>query len=373
MERTGVARLDRKTKNLTKRLRPGDIAIIDHRDLDQVSAQSLLEARVSVVINANSFSSGRYPNSGPLTLSSSGIMLVDQVGPRIFDLVKEGQRLTVEDGKVFSQGRLIAKGKLLAKEEIERRMDVARSSINEELRKFAVNTVDYLGRETDLILKPPEIPSTKVKFSGRHALVVVRGNDYKADLQTLRSYIREMKPVLIAVDGGADALLEAGFIPDLIVGDMDSVSDEALTRGAELIVHSYMDGRAPGKARLDKLGLKNLTFKFPGTSEDLALLLAYEKGADLIVAVGTHANLLEFLDKGREGMSSTFLVRLKVGERLVDAKGVSQLYRSSPSPLYLAALILAALTTVVVVVLKTPLIRLYLSTLILKIKLITGL
>ena len=176
------------------------------------------------------------------------------------------------------------------------------------------------------------VPETKVEIYGRHVLVVVRGYDFKQDLDALKPYVREMRPVLVGVDGGADAIMEAGFTPDIIVGDMDSVTDAALKSGAQLIVHAYADGRAPGMERLVQLGLEGTPWPLAATSEDLALLLAWESGADLIVAVGTHANLVEYLDKGRKGMASSFLVRLKVGPKLVDAKGVNKLYRASVEP-----------------------------------------
>jgi uncharacterized membrane-anchored protein len=175
----------------------------------------------------------------------------------------------------------------------------------------------------------------------------VRGYDHQRDLKALKHYIREYKPVLIGVDGGADALLEAGLKPHLIVGDMDAVSDAALATGAEVVVHAYPDGRAPGLARVQDLGIDAVTFPTSGTSEDVAMLLADENGASLIVAVGTHATLTEFLDKGRSGMASTFLTRLRVGGKLVDAKGVTRLYRSRISAAALLLLVLATLVTII--------------------------
>jgi uncharacterized membrane-anchored protein len=208
--------------------------------------------------------------------------------------------------------------------------------------------MEYLRRERDLLLDGVGVPDIRTRLEGRHALVVVRGYDYRQDLATLRHYIREFRPVLVAVDGGADALLEEGLKPDLIVGDMDSVSDEALRCGAEIVVHAYRDGHAPGLARVQELGIDPVVFPAAGTSEDVALLLADDKGAQLIVAVGTHATLVEFLDKGRSGMASTFLTRLRVGGKLVDAKGVSRLYRRGVPSHTLALLVVATLITFVV-------------------------
>ena len=184
--------------------------------------------------------------------------------------------------------------------------------------------------------------------------MVVRGYHYREDLAALRPYIREYRPVMVGVDGGADALIESGYTPHVIVGDMDSVSDGALRCGAELVVHAYRDGRAPGLDRLHRLGLEGIVFPAAGTSEDIAMLLADEGGASLIVAVGTHATLMEFLDKGRSGMASTFLTRLRVGSKLVDAKGVSRLYRSRISLSSLLWLVLATLVTLAVAIVLAP-------------------
>jgi uncharacterized membrane-anchored protein len=222
-------------------------------------------------------------------------------------------------------------------------MSDAREGLSVQLEAFAANTMEYLKLERDLLLDGVGVPDIETKIAARHCLIVVRGYDYRADLDVLRPYIREFKPVLIGVDGGADALVEAGYTPDIIVGDMDSVSDDVMRCGAEVIVHAYPDGRAPGLARAHELNVPATLFSAAATSEDLAMLLADEKGASLIVAVGTHATLVEFLDKGRGGMASTFLTRLKVGGKLVDAKGVSRLYRQSMSGSSLLLLVLSAI------------------------------
>jgi uncharacterized membrane-anchored protein len=223
----------------------------------------------------------------------------------------------------------------------------ARAGLHTQLEAFAANTMEYLLKERALLLDGVGVPDVRTDFTGRHALVVVRGYDYREDLAVLRPYIREFRPILVGVDGGADALLEAGYTPNVIVGDMDSVSDEALRCGAEVVVHAYADGHAPGLQRVQDLGISGVVFPAAGTSEDVALLLADEKGASLIVAVGTHATLVEFLDKGRQGMASTFLTRLRVGGKLVDAKGVSRLYRRRISGWSLVLLVLASLAAMV--------------------------
>lgn len=349
---TGTARVDRRTKNLTKRLRPGEIAVIDHLDIDRVSAEALVACRPAAVLNAARSTSGRYPNLGPEILVGAGIPLVDDLGPDVFT-VTEGQRVAVVDGAVTAGGHVVAEGTLQDAGTVAAAMEEARAGLSAQLEAFAANTMDYLRRERDLLLDGVGVPDISMVLEGRQVLIVVRGYHYKEDLVTLRPYIKEYRPVLIGVDGGADAILEAGWKPDLIVGDMDSVSDKALTCGAEVVVHAYRDGRAPGVERVEALGVKHVVFPATGTSEDIAMLLADDKGAELIVAVGTHATLVEFLDKGRSGMASTFLTRLRVGGKLVDAKGVSRLYRQRISSWQLAWLVLAGLLALAVAIAST--------------------
>ncbi|MCX5064258.1 putative cytokinetic ring protein SteA [Micromonospora lupini] len=339
----GTARLDRRTKRLVGRLRPGDIAVIDHVDVDRVAADSLVAVGVAAVLNAKPSVSGRYPNLGPEVLVAAGIPLLDDLGEGVFERIREGDQVRIEGNTVFAGEEPVAHGILQDAESVAKAMSDAREGLSVQLEAFAANTMDYLRQERDLLLDGVGVPDIQTQIQGRHCLIVVRGYDYKADLDVLRPYIREFKPVLIGVDGGADALVEAGYTPDMIIGDMDSVTDDVLRCGAEVIVHAYPDGRAPGLPRVNGLGVPAITFPAAATSEDLAMLLADEKGASLLVAVGTHATLVEFLDKGRGGMASTFLTRLKVGGKLVDAKGVSRLYRQSISGSSLLLLVLSAI------------------------------
>ncbi len=343
MERYGKARLGKKTKDLAKELKPKEIAIIDHGDLDALGASGLVEAHVCAIVNAASSITGRYPNLGPKLLLENNVILVDNVGVEIFDRVKTGDLLRIEDGKIFCNNELVATGTLLSLEMVIQTMEQAKNNLGGEIRKFVDNTLEYAAKEKKLILEDMEMPTIHTQLTNFHTVVVVRGLGYRDDLEAISAYIEEMNPVLIAVDGGADALLEYGHTPQIIIGDMDSVSDKALLSGAEILVHAYNDGRCPGKERLDTLQVAYQVFPAPGTSEDIALLLAYEKGAKLIVAVGTHSNLIDFLEKGRAGMASTFLVRMKMGSVLVDAKGVSQLYNGRsgviPFPVMIAAVV----------------------------------
>jgi uncharacterized membrane-anchored protein len=350
----GTARLDQRTKSLTKRLRPGDIAIIDHQDLDRVSAEALIGCQVAAVVNVAASISGRYPNHGPQLLLEAGIPLVDEAGPDLFSRVTEGTPVRLHGETLYLGSEVAGKGRLQTEESVTAAMALARAGVATQLQAFVQNTLEYMSHEGELLIDGIAVPQLRTKFERRHVLVVVRGYHHREDLATLRSYIREFKPLMVGVDGGADALLEAGYRPQVIVGDMDSVSDSGLSCGAELIVHAYPDGTAPGQARVKRLGLPAVLCPAPGTSEDVALLIADQKGASLIVAVGTHFSLDEFLDKGRAGYSSTLLTRLRVGGKLVDAKGVSRLYRARVSGRALMVLVLAAVATMLVAVAVTP-------------------
>src|SRR5215210_3651160 len=343
VEFTGPARLDKRTKRLVRRLSSDDVAIIDHLDIDRVSAEELVECGVRVVVNVARSQSGRFPNPGPLLLVREGVRLIDAPGADLFEQVSDGESLTVRGGSVFRNGTLLIAGRVLRPDELARDLHEQRDRVTEALEEFADNTLRYLREEGRVLSGGIDFPPLETRFRERHALVVARGPGHKRDLRIVRPYLRDFKPVLVGVDGGADALLEAGYRPDVIVGDMDSVTDAALASGAELVVHAYPGGDAPGAARLDELGLRYDTVAAPGISEDVALLLAYEKGAELIVAVGTHFNLVEFLERDRAGMSSTFVARLKVGEILIDAKGVSRLVSRPVGVWPLVALIAAGL------------------------------
>ena len=350
----GPVRIDARTKDLTKRLRPGDIAVINHLDLDRVSAEALVACRPVAVVNAARSTSGRYPNLGPDILLDAGVPLVDDVGPDVMAALKDGDRAHLDAGTLLLGDAVVATGTVVTKELVREAMDAARAGLAVQLEAFAGNTMEYLRKERELLLDGVGIPDITTQIDGRHALIVVRGYHYQEDLRTLRSYIREYRPVLIGVDGGADALVEAGHRPDLIVGDMDSVTDSTLRCGAEIVVHAYRDGRAPGLERVQALGIEPVVFPATGTSEDVAMLLADDSGAQLIVAVGTHATLIEFLDKGRSGMASTFLTRLRVGGKLVDAKGVSQLYRARISTRSLVGMLVVGLVALFVALASTP-------------------
>ena len=347
----GTARLGRRTKHLVKHLRSGDVAVIDHVNIDRIAAEELIETGVRAVLNASESSNDRYPNAGPLMLARAGIRLIDAPGAGVFELLRDGDAVTIEGGAVSVDGNEVLSGRVLGVAELEAQLERQRERIDEALAEFAENTVAHVRQEADLLTGSVAYPATRASFRDRHVLIVVRGDRHRRDLKALRAYIRDVRPLVVAVDGGADGVLEAGIKPDMILGDMDSAGDEALRCGAELVVHAFPDGRAPGRDRLLEMGLEHSIVPVAGTSEDVAMLMAYEKGAALIVTVGAHFNLIEFLDRDRGGMSSTFLTRLRIGEKLVDAKGVSRLYTpSSPfGPVALFLVVFAVLLTILVI------------------------
>jgi uncharacterized membrane-anchored protein len=372
-EVSGPARLGRRTKLLVKTLSPGAVAVLDHRDLDRVSAEDLIAAGVVAVLNCSPSSTGAYPNMGPLLLVQAGVHLVDMQDRKLFDLLKEGERVTVHRGEVRRGTKVLATGNVQEPGAVRASTDERRREIGDALEAFAQNTIEHMLEERELLSGRIELPRFDTDFRDRPALIVVRGVDHQKDLRALRPYIRDVKPALLAVDGGANAILEEGFKPDMIVGDMDSATERTLRCGAELVVHAYPDGRAPGRDHLEKLGLPYKLVPAPGTSQDVAMIIAAEKGAQLIVSVGSQFNLVEFLDKNRRGMASTFLTRLRLGEILVDAKGVSRLYRPQPGSKPLILVLLAGLLCLIMVVVLTPALRDVADLLWLKLEVILGL
>ena len=371
-EITGIARLGKRTKHLVKRLKRGDIAVIDHGDLDRVSGEDLIACGVEAVINCAPSSSGSYPNAGPLLLVQAGVHLVDAPDADLFDMLHDGDPLTIRGADIVHNGIVVATGAVLDPATVKEETDERRREIGEALEAFAQNTVEHMVQERELLAGKLELPQFATDFRDRTTLIVVRGVDHKRDLKALRPYIRDNRPALVGVDGGADAILEEGFKPDMIVGDMDSATETALRSGAELVVHAYPDGRAPGREHLEALGLPYKTVPAPATSQDVAMLIAAEKGAALIISVGSHFNLVEFLDKNRRGMSSTFLTRLRIGEILVDAKGVSRLYRPRPGSAPLMLVLGTGAMTLLAVIFATPGLRDVANLLWLKLRLLLG-
>ncbi|MEJ8548587.1 putative cytokinetic ring protein SteA [Brevibacillus borstelensis] len=353
---------DRKTKNLCNRINPSEVAVVDHADMDEIAALALVKANVRAVINLSPFLTGTYPAEGARRLLEAGIPLfetvsrdasiLDQIDGRLGAVWRE--QLWVCSDKGWSRQ---AELRRMTAKEISQRWQEANDRLDEVLSVFIDNTLRYASAEKEWFLRPLKRPHLRTRLADRHVVVVVRGRHYREDLRMLSSYIRDHNPVLVAVDGGADALLENGYIPDVIVGDMDSVTDQALLSGAEVVVHAFPDGRAPGQARVERLGISYHLLPAPGTSEDIAMLLAFEEKAKLIVTIGTHSTMIDFLEKGRKGMASTLLVRTKIGSRLIDAKGVSQLYQPRWSWNWAGWLAAATLVPVMAVLSLHPIIR----------------
>ena len=372
-ELSGPARLGRRTKLITKSLASGDIAVLDHRDLDRVSAEDLIAAGVLAVLNCSRSSTGAYPNMGPLLIVQAGIHLVDLPDDTLFKRLKDGDAITVRGGRIMRDGKVIAMGEVQEPAAVRSATDDRRREIGDALEAFARNTIEHMLEERELLSGRIDLPRFDTDFRDRPVLLVVRGVDHEKDLRMLRPYIRDVKPRIVAVDGGANALLSEGFKPDMIVGDMDSASEAALRCGAELVVHAYPDGRAPGRDHLESLGLPFKLVPAPGTSQDVAMIIAAEKGAELIVSVGSQFNLIEFLDKNRRGMASTFLTRLRLGEILVDAKGVSRLYRPLPGRSPVAFVVAAGLLCLLAIVVLTPSLRDLADLMWLKVEVVLGL
>ena len=372
---SGRAVLGLRTKEILAQLDEATIPVINHKNLDRVTAETLVEAGVGAVVNAAGSATGEYPNMGPFILARAGVYILDGVGIKVFERLSTGDEIELRGDGVYREGELVAVGEHLDEETAERKLRESREVVGVALESFAQNTVEFMRNEQDLLFSKLGVPAELVRaIRGRHVLVVVRGYDYRQDLAALRTYLREVRPFIIGVDGGADALLEAGWKPDLVFGDMDSVSRRGLCAAEHVLVHAYPDGEAPGMERVRAAGIKDArTLPAPGLSEDVAILIAEQCGAELIVAVGTHVGLVEFLDKGRKGASSTFLTRLKVGPRLVDAKGVSKLYPSRVSVWQLVALIVAGLIAVSAIVYSSNSLADIFQILAIKLRLLLGL
>ena len=359
---TGVARVDRRTRELLRRVGPGDVVVLDELDLDRATADALVEAEVAAVVNASPSISGRFPNLGPEVVVGAGIPLIDGVGGEILRRLKDGTKVRLHEGVVYVGERRVASGAEQTRESIADQMIEAKAGMSTQLEAFSANTIEFLRRERTLILDGVGVPEVRVPLRDRHVLVVAPGKGHLADLKALKKYISEHRPVLVGVDGGADALRELKYQPDIIVGDPNGIDAETLKCGAEVVVPAQPDGHAPGVARIQDLGIGAVTFPASGNAEDLALLLADAHQASLVVTVGFQATLAEFLDHGRSGSNpSTFLTRLKLGTKLVDGKAVAALHRSRVSLGAVVLLVLAALVVVVVALLMSDVGSVYLD------------
>lgn len=321
----GIACVNRSTKQLLRTSGLAQqIAVLAHEDIDEMAAEELIRARVKAIVNAAPSMTGAYPVNGAAMLLRAGIPIFE-ISPYQFACFKSGLPLTIRHS-VIEVGRLTIPCTAFTHERVKELSEIAIGNLNHQLRQFVDNTLHHALVEKNELLQPLSLPYIATPIANKHVIVVVRGSGYREDLLALDSYITEYDPVLVGVDGGADAIIEYGYKPDMIIGDMDSVSDAALLSGCELVVHAYMDGTAPGLQRIQSLGLDAVIIRAKGISEDVAMLLVHELNASLIVAVGHHSHMTDFLMKGRHGMASTWLTRLKIGAKLIDAKGISKLF-----------------------------------------------
>ena len=344
---TGVARVDRRTGDLLRRVSQGDIVVLDQLDLDRSTADALVRAAVGGVVNASPSISGRFPNLGPEVLVGAGIPLIDGVGQDALREIKEGSKLRLHDGTVFVGEREVAQGTRQTKESVADQMVEAKAGMSAQLEAFSANTMEFLRRERTMILEGIGVPQLTTIMKDRQVLVVAPGHEHVADLKLLKRYLGEHRPILIGVESGADSLREAGYKPDIIVGDPNGITTETLRSGAEVVVPAHPDGHAPGLGRIQDLGIGAVTFPASGNAEDLALIIADTHDATLVVTVGFQATLREFLDRGRSGSNpSTFLTRLKLGSKLVDGKAVAALHRSRVSVAAIVLLVMAAMVAI---------------------------
>ncbi|HEY5840129.1 MAG TPA: putative cytokinetic ring protein SteA [Mycobacterium sp.] len=345
----GTARVERDIDKLLQRIEPGDIVVLDVLDLDRATADALVDANIAGVVNASTSISGRYPNLGPEVLVGNGVTLIDDAGPEVFKKIKDGAKIRLHEGGVYSGDRRLIHGTERSDQEILELMHEAKSGLVAHLEAFAGNTIEFIRSESPLLIDGVGIPDIDVDMLRRHVVVVAEEPGVAEDLKALKPFIKEYQPVLVGVGTGADVLRKAGYRPQLIVGDPSQITTETLKCGAQVVLPADADGHAAGLERIQDLGVGAMTFPAAGSAADLALLLADHHGASLIVTVGHTASIEEFFDRSRQQSNpSTFLTRLKVGEKLVDAKAVATLYRNRVSAGAVAMLVLAMLIAIIV-------------------------
>lgn len=353
---TGTARVERRTRILLPRLRPGDVAVVDHLDMDRATAQALVDAGVSAVINAAPMISGRLPNLGPQALAEAGILILDHVEGAFG--ISDGASVRIHDEVVFEAGEAVAMGRELDLETVDRQMAQARLGMGSQLETFTHNSTEFLRREEGLLLHGLGLPETATTIAERAVVVVVPGGDGRRRLSSIRAFIREQDPVLVGVDRGADLLLDAGHRPDVVVlsntaDDVDRPSAKALRTARDVVVRVDSGGRLHAE-QLERLGVRPLPVESSGTTEDAALLLLEAEEARLIVGVGLHASLEEVLDRQSPGLAGTYLTRLKVGHLLVDAASVHLLYSGRVRPRHVFLVLVAGLFALALAVAVTP-------------------
>lgn len=350
---TGVARFERDNLNTSRKLKSGDIAVIDHMDLDRAHAEALVDAGVRAVVNVSASSTGRYPNLGPHVLAQAGVLLIDEVGPSIWSKLKSGDKVRLEGGDIYRNEILVATGTELDGAQITGMLKTAQNEMSTKLESLSANAGEHLRREQAMLLEGAGVPRLRTRIREHPVVVVSKTYDYLRDLRGLRGYIKEYDAILIGAGAGADALLDAGYTPDLAVGALDDLSDRALKHSGEVVITSA-SGKLTAVDRLEKAGANAQTFVATGSDEDLALVLADANDASVIVLVGGHTSLVEFLDRGPTEMSSAFLTRLRVGSKLVDAKAVGEFYTNRISAWPILLMLLLGVLAVGAAIAVTP-------------------
>ncbi|WP_435747716.1 putative cytokinetic ring protein SteA [Nocardioides sp. SYSU DS0663] len=356
---SGTARVERRAEALLPRLRPGDIAVLDHPALDRSTAHRLVEVGVAAVVNASPLVSGRYPNLGPEVLERAGVPMVDSTGPGLLATLRDGEHVRIADGRLHVGDRVVGLGRPVDRAVLERDLVEARRGMTAQLETFLHNGAELLRREEELLLHGDALPATETPLAGRTAVVVVHGHDHEAELRTMRVYLREQQPVVVAVGRAADTVATRRRRPDIVVVDAAEPRDlpaAAVLRGArDVVVRAPRGTDGDGALQtLDRLGVRPLVVRTDVTAEDVALLLAGAGGAALVIGVGLHATLEEFLDRQRSGLASTYLTRLRLGERLIDAAAVPYLYSGRVRPHHLLTVMLAGLVALGAAVGVTP-------------------
>lgn len=353
---TGTARVERRTRALLPRLRPGDVAVLDHLDMDQATAQALVDAGVCAVLNASAMISGRFPNLGPQVLTEAGILVLDHVEGAFG--IRDGAGVRIHGEVVFIDGEAVAMGREVDVHTVDREMDRARAGMGSQLESFTHNSAEFLRREEDLLLHGLGLPDPATRIAGRPVVVVVPGRGSRRRLDAIEAFVREQHPVLVGVDRGADLILDAGHRPDVVVlsntaGDADRPSAKALRAARDVVVRVDRGSRLHSE-QFERLGVRPLPLESSATTEDTALLLLASGSARLIVGVGLHASLEEVLDRQTPGLAGTYLTRLKMGHLLVDAASVHLLYSGRVRPRHVFLVLLAGLLALAAAVAVTP-------------------
>lgn len=351
---SGPLRIESTVRTLVRRLRPGDIAVVDILDLDRQSAQSLVAAKPAAVVDVQAAISGRFPTSGPQVLLDAGITLVDQVGSDILS-AQDGTEASITEGTIAIDGVPVASGRLVTDDVLAEVLVGASDGMRIQLANFTANALDQADSEADTILKGAGLPDVDVDvdMEGRHVVVVAPGAQHRKDLAAIKRYLRDHRPVIIAVGDAGDAALKYASSPDLIMGDLEGVSDDVLRSAGRVLIHEPSGGNA-GQARVDALGIAHGVVDSALSSTALAILLAQTRGADVIVTVGVEASLSDYLESVQTEVAGTFLARLQAGSRLVDAPALAHVYRHRYSAWTLLLMVVSGLVALGVAVAVTP-------------------